>query len=113
MPRPGPLRHASIEELAGQRTDCPTSDFNLPEMAAFLLGISMRRGRAPEPSIWRARAPISICGPTARMERSEALAGASRHPSTVPDIDPRAGVRGHPLVRKLAGVAREDCQGPN
>ncbi len=50
----------------------------------------------PDPSIWRARAPIAICGPTARMERSEPLAGASRRPSTVPDIDPQAGDRGYP-----------------
>jgi hypothetical protein len=44
-----------------------------------------------EPSIWRARAPIPIYGSIARMERSEPLAGASRRPSTVPDIDPQAG----------------------
>ena len=44
--------------------------------------------------IWRTRAPISIYGPTAGMERSEPLAGVSRRPSAVPDIDPRAGSSG-------------------
>jgi len=39
MPRLGPLRHASTEELAGQRIDCPTSEFNLPEKAVVLLCI--------------------------------------------------------------------------
>jgi len=47
-------------------------------------------------TVWRARAPIAICGPTARMERSGPLAGVSRRPSGGPDIDPRAGVWGHP-----------------
>jgi hypothetical protein len=37
-----------------------------------------------EPLIWRTRALISSCGPTARMERSGQLAGVSRRSSTVP-----------------------------
>src|SRR5664280_2088359 len=52
-----------------------------------------------EPSIWRARAPISICGPTAQMERSGPLAGVSRRPSAAPDIDPRAGDQGQCSLR--------------
>jgi hypothetical protein len=55
----------------------------------------------PEPSIGRARASISICGPTAQMERSGPHAGVSRRPSAVPDIDPRAAV-----IQGLA-IARE------
>ena len=50
-----------------------------------------------EPSIRRAQLPISICGTTSRMERSEPLAGVSRPPSGVPDTDPRAGAI--PVIR--------------
>lgn len=73
-----------------------------------------------EPSFWRARAPIAICGPTARMERSEPLAGASRRPRTVPDIDPQAGVGGRSMggisgqvvgVVGAVGVVRLGCRG--
>jgi hypothetical protein len=48
----------------------------------LLCARSVRAGRSHsrtlrslrEPSIWRTQVPISICGPTARMERSEPLA---------------------------------------
>jgi len=55
--------------------------------------VRVRSGRGP--LIWHARAPIPVCGPTARMERSEPLAGVSRPPGAVPDIDPRVTVWGH------------------
>ena len=44
--------------------------------------------------IWRTRAPISMCGPADRMERSEPLAGVSRRPSAAPNVDPRTSVNG-------------------
>ena len=59
----------------------------------------------PDPSIWRARGPNSIYGQTARMERSEPLARASRRPCTVPDIDPQAGDMGHPPPRRTGVVS--------
>src|ERR1035441_3543109 len=63
-----------------------------------------------ELSLWRARVPISICGPTARMERSGPLAGVSRRPSAVPDIDPQAGGQRHPLVAsQMLGLLLEDA----
>jgi hypothetical protein len=43
--------------------------------------------------IWRTRAPISMCGPADRMERSEPLAGVSRRPSAAPNVDPRTGMK--------------------
>jgi hypothetical protein len=64
-------------------------------------GLTCERGTMRsfwEPLVWRTRALISSCGPTARMERSGPLAGVSRRSSTMPDIDPRSIVGGTPAI---------------
>ena len=63
----------------------------------------LRPGRLSEKrGIWRTLRPISICGPTARTERSRPLAGVSRRSNAPPDIDPRAGDRGQTTQRRPA-----------
>jgi hypothetical protein len=76
-----------------------------PQWDAQLTRVGRLRRDAITVVIWRARAPIAIYGSIARMERSEPLAGASRRPSTVPDIDPRAGVVGYVPRPPTGGIA--------
>ena len=53
--------------------------------------------------IRRARVPIPMCCWLARMKQSGPLAGASRRPSTVADIEPQAGGRAAATGRDPGG----------